>query len=392
MSGAKGRGRSAVKGKDEAGGGKKRPPARKTAVKKPTPQPPSRTAIPVRAAAPAAQDAAAVPQIGLDELMRRLADPEVPDAELIPYLTARRDPAFGLGPMLLPNDATVSMDGDDPAVAQARARGNLGLGFLNHIYRSRRRRIFEDRLVAGDRRPVLLAEGDSWFQYPVFLQDVVDHLLPDFNVLCLSAAGDELRSMVKEGEYRDYLLRLASEVPFRAMLISAGGNDVVGEQLHLLLRDHDPARDAAGHLDIARWEQKIANILAGYESMIAAVHEVMPGLPILMHGYDHALPLPTQGFRVPPLDGWVGEPMRARGIPDGPLQEEIVRLMIDGINEALERLAGGNVAGGKHPRVFLVDNRGVVAGRWHDELHPLDAGFAAVTAKFRDVLRLAGVA
>lgn len=54
MSGAKGRGRSAVKGKDEAGGGKKRPPARKTAVKKPTPQPPSRTAIPVRAAAPAA--------------------------------------------------------------------------------------------------------------------------------------------------------------------------------------------------------------------------------------------------------------------------------------------------------------------------------------------------
>ena len=41
MSGAKGRGRSAVKGKDEAGGGKKRPPARKTAVKKAAPQPPS---------------------------------------------------------------------------------------------------------------------------------------------------------------------------------------------------------------------------------------------------------------------------------------------------------------------------------------------------------------
>jgi hypothetical protein len=282
MSGAKGRGRSAVKGKDEAGGGKKRPPARNTAVKKAAPQPPSRAATPARAAAPAAQDAPAVPQIGLDELMRRLADPEVSDAELIPYLTARRDPAFGLGPMLLPNDATVSMDGDDPAVAQARARGNLGLGFLNHIYRSRRRRIFEDRLVAGDTRPVLLAEGDSWFQYPVFLQDVVDHLLPDFNVLCLSAAGDELRSMVKEGEYRDYLLRLASEVPFRAMLISGGGNDVVGEQMRLLLRDHDPARDAAGHLDTARWEQKIADILAGYESMIAAVHEVMPGLPILM--------------------------------------------------------------------------------------------------------------
>jgi len=38
-----------------------------------------------------------------------------------------------------------------------------------------------------------------------------------------------------------------------------------------------------------------------------------------------------------------------------------------------------------------VDNRGVVAGRWHDELHPLDAGFADVAAKFRDVLRQAGV-
>jgi hypothetical protein len=391
MSGAKGRGRGAAQGKGKAGGEEKRPPRRKPAVKKAAQQPPARNATPARTTPPAAQAAPNVAKIGLDELMRKLADPEVPEAELIPFLTTRRDPAFGLGPMLLPNDATVRMDSHDPAVAHARARGNLGMGFLNHIYRARRQRTFEDRLLAGDTRPVLLAEGDSWFQYPVFLKDVVDHLLPDFNVLCLSAAGDELRSMVKEGEYRDYLRRLANEVPLRAMLISGGGNDVVGEQMRLLLRDHDPALDAAGHLDTARWEQKLADILAGYESIIAAVQEIIPGTPILMHGYDHARPLPEQGFHVPPLDGWVGEPMRARGIPDGPLQEAIVRLMIDGLNGALETIAGGNVAGGKHPRVFLVDNRGVVAGRWHDELHPLDAGFAAVAARFRDVLRQAGI-
>lgn len=341
-----------------------------------------------RSQKPTASAATEVPSIGLDELLTRLADPTVPEAELIPYLTAERDPDCGLAPVLHPNE---NVRQDTRGAAQARARGDIGLGFLNHVFRDRRRRVFEERLVAKDPRPVLLAEGDSWFQYPIWLKDVVDQLESDYTVLCLSAAGDELRSMVAEAEYRDYLLRLSGQVSFRAMIFSAGGNDVVGPELKELLRQHDPALDAAGHIDGSRWAQKLGEILAGYEAMIAAVHGILPSMPILIHGYDHANPLPHQGFKVPPLDGWLGDPMRARSIPDGPLQLGIARVMIDGVNDALQTLAGGNRPGGRHPKVFFVDNRGAVAGRWHDELHPLDSGFAEVAGRFRAVLHEAGV-
>lgn len=316
--------------------------------------------------------------------MKLLADPSVPEEALTPYLTARRDLHVGGAPVLLPN-ANVEVD-----KGTARSRGDIGLGFLNSIYQARRRRKFEQRLAAGDGRPVLLAEGDSWFQYPVWLDDVIDHLEPDYNVFCLSAGGDLLRTMVAEAEYRDHLLRLQEKenVVFRAMLFSAGGNDVVGDQLRAFLKPFDRTLDAAGHVDSKAFSDKMARIVADFETMINSVRSVLPLLPILIHGYDYSSPLPEQGFTIPPKDGWVGEPMRALGIPDGPLQAEIVRVMIDGVNNALMTLAGGNVTGGRHKRVFFVDNRNVVKGRWADELHPTNEGFSAVADNFRRVMRM----
>lgn len=152
-------------------------------------------------------------RIGLDELMARLADPDVPDEELIPYVTTTQGLRAGLAPVLLPNE-NVDTEGSSPA---ARARGDLGLGFLNSVYKARRRRLFDRRLADKDSRPAVIAEGDSWFEYPLFISDVVDYLGDDYNVLCLSSAGDELRTMVAEAEYRDYLTRLSAKgVAFRA--------------------------------------------------------------------------------------------------------------------------------------------------------------------------------
>lgn len=153
------------------------------------------------------------------------------------------------------------------------------------------------------------------------------------------------------------------------------------------LRRHDPNLDAAGHVDAQAFARKIASMVADFETMIAAVHAILPKLPIVLHGYDYSVPLPDQGFHVPPRDGWLGEPMRALGIPDGPLQAGIVRVMMDAVNGALMALAGGNVPGGRHAAVFFVDNRNVVQGRWADELHPNDRGFQSVAENFRRVMR-----
>lgn len=317
----------------------------------------------------------AIETIGLEELCLRLADPDTDEKSLIPYLVTDR-PASGMAPVLKPNPATVRIEGDP-----LRARADLGLGFLNGVYRKRRENLFRRRLARGDPRPILLAEGDSWFQYPVWLKDVIDCLQDDFVICCLSAAGDTLDNMAtRKPEYLKWLRRLTEleKRTVHALLLSAGGNDLVGDQLAGMLNRFEPGRAAAWYLENEAYHAREDRVLSGYRSILAQVRAEWPELQIVIHGYDHAIPRPPQGFRIPPRDGWLGAPLRAQGISDAPLQQAIVKVMIDRLNMRLEQISL------EVPGVDYVDLRTVVAGDWHDELHPNEAGFARVAGRIRD--------
>src|SRR5690606_26709353 len=95
---------------------------------------------------------------------------------------------------------------------------------------------------------------------------------------------------------------------------------------------------------------------------------IAPRTPVLCHVYDHAMP--TQSGR------WLGKPLALAGIEDPELQRAIIRVIVDRFHAALSELVG------RYPQVRLVDTRGTVRGRWHDELHPTDAGYATVARRF----------
>ena len=77
-------------------------------------------------------------------------------------------------------------------------------------------------LADGYKGPVLVSEGDSWFQYPIKLEDTIDHLYAKgFAVRSLDAAGDTLENMLKDREYVDAI----GEAKASIFLFSAGGND-----------------------------------------------------------------------------------------------------------------------------------------------------------------------
>jgi lysophospholipase L1-like esterase len=316
-----------------------------------------------------------VEAIGLEELCLLLADPDTEETSLIPYLVADR-PASGMAPVLKPNPNTVRISGDP-----LRARADLGLGFLNGVYRKRRENLFRRRLARGDTRPLLLAEGDSWFQYPVWLKDVIDCLQDDFTVCCLSAAGDTLDNMAsRKPEYLKWLKMLTEKEgrKLHAVLLSAGGNDLVGDQLAGMVNRFEAGRNAAWYVDNPAYRARENRVVEGYRSILREVRAGWPDLQVLIHGYDHAIPRPPQGFQIPPRDGWLGDPLRKQGIVDPPLQQAIVKVMIDRLNERLEEISR------QVPEVSYVDLRSVVAGDWHDELHPNDDGFARVAARIKD--------
>ena len=117
----------------------------------------------------------------------------------------------------------------------------------------------------------------------------------------------------------------------KALLLSAGGNDIVGDPLKNLLNPSDGSSDPAAHVNDANVAEAFAAIAAGYHGIIDRARARYPNMPILVHGYDYAVPLPDQGFSIPPLDGWLGEPMRQIGIHDPGLQAGIGQESVAGL-------------------------------------------------------------
>ena len=349
-------------------------------------------------------DAATMPvlqpeRISLAEFQRRMADPRVPEASLKPYIIADRERSKPYAPAFLPNPALVDIPLD-----LTEEQGTALMAAGNETMRLRRHSAFQIRQLFGDARPILVSEGDSWFQFPVFLADVIDQLNDDFSIWSLDAAGDTLKMISQSGEYLTALRHFRSSA--RAFLFSAGGNDIIGEDeftidgelkqvpvITQILLPFAPNRQAADYINNPRFQDRLSFIETETAKIFTKVSSEFPALPIICHGYDHAIPATPTDPRGPHLwcavDEWLGGPFRKDlGIHDPDLQREIIKLMINELNAAQKRLCGGNNPGGLFKNAWHVDVRGKVGNnRWEDEVHPTDDGFRAVAGLFRSVIR-----
>jgi hypothetical protein len=328
----------------------------------------------------------------LEDMMR---DPRVPDAQIRPYLTGAPGAGSAFDPRVVPDPARVRMDDRD------RFRVESAVRWGNQISRWRRHRDFERRRAEGEALPVLVSEGDSWFQFPFLIDDVVDHLGRDHLVWSLDAAGDRAQNMViGRPEYLAGLNARRADRP-AAFLFSAAGNDVIGEDetgrpmLTRLVKPFAPGKDAAWHVDQGRLSTVLTFLDACYRQVIDNVRADpdFARLPILVHGYDYAFPHGVPGDRRSPEwardDQWLGRAFAERGVWDHEMRRGILRILIDGLYDMLHGVAGDPARTGVH----VVDVRGTLTSvdDWADEIHGTSAGFARVADRFRATLRAAGV-
>jgi hypothetical protein len=333
--------------------------------------------------------AATTPRISLDELERRIKDPAVPKEALTAYFKATPSQSGAFAPAFAPNPELV-----DTPEGEITPQGALAMGWLNTLVRLRRRGEFETRLSSGDSRPVIVSEGDSWFLFPVELQDVTDHLFKRYTVLSLAAAGATLEEMEIEQDYLTGLQEQRRRV--KAFVFSAGGNDIIGEDsdgqpvITKIVRPFKTGLQPKDYIDHDVFRAQIKTIFKRYRNILKRASVEFPQLPLLCHGYDFPIPALPEDPRSPwwaAKDEWLGAPLRdALNIRDARLQREIVKLMIDAFYDGLKGLCGGNNPGGEFGSAWLVDNRNLVNGRWADEIHPTTEGFAAVAQNFASVL------
>jgi N-acetylmuramoyl-L-alanine amidase len=326
-------------------------------------------------------------KISYDKFRRMMADPDVPERELRAYLRADEPRSGPFSPSVLPDPEKVAITEDELAFEGA-------LDFGNSFCRFRRRRAFEARERRGDTAPVLVSEGDSWFQFPFLIEDVVDHLGRDHMIWSVGAAGDTVHNMVfAQPEYMAALERNAARV--QAFLFSAAGNDVIGEDrdgrpmLARLIRQNTGFNKPSALVDQAALMGQLAEIRRAYETVIATVRADarFATLPIIVHGYDYCFPGSPTDHRKPVYaspDQWLGRAFAERGVDDPSVRRGIVKILIDSLYETLAEVAAADPAG----KVFVVDARGSmpVVEDWADEIHGTDAGFAKVADRFRATL------
>lgn len=303
------------------------------------------------------------PTITLDELVRRLGDDSTSPEQIRPYILPVPAAGGGIAPEFQPNPSRVTG-------LERGLEGGVLVASLNASSRARRHRRYRDRIDGGWTGPKIVSEGDSWFQYPLFLADIIDHLMEDHAVLSLDAAGDTLAQMLQQNE----IIRAVERERASALLLSAGGNDLFQGGNIANLIETVSVGATASELVGPRFDAFLARILADYRALILRIRAVHPELVILIHGYSAAFSR---------MDRWIGRPLKAKGVMPVSVQNRVVEVMLERFNAAQKRMVADPAMGG---RVIHVDLTGLgrKADDWYDEIHmngPTNAKAAKAFAK-----------
>lgn len=249
----------------------------------------------------------------------------------------------------------------------------------------------------------LIAEGDSWFDYPM-LHDIVEALEDDHHYKVRTAAhfGDTAESIAYEDNQLDKLRKVFAELKDdgktpKAVLLSCGGNDVA--HIFDILLNHK--RSKLPTLNDAVVDALLGvRFKAAITSLISSVitfskHYFGAPLPILVHGYGYAVP-DGRGFPVLGLAGpWLKPGFVSKGyVSHDPqttaeLQQnaDIVADVLGRFNKVLQDVAAVPAFVGI---VTYVDLRGVfssvLAGAayqkdWRDEMHATPDAFKRAAAE-----------
>jgi len=237
-----------------------------------------------------------------------------------------------------------------------------------------RHRIFEVAKLTMPNKPIVLAEGDSWFLYPFFVKDIVDYVMEAYPVRSIAAAGDELENYKKDGQ----LLKEVSKHQPKYVLISGGGNDIIGEEIqHLLVDNPIPAQPPEAYIN-EKFQENLDNLEVLYQYFI---HELKTNhdsvQQVFIHGYDYIRVDHSYDFV---RKGWVNRYMNEKGIEQVD-RKNLIAFLINTFNEKLQFLAKND------PFVTYLDLRGQVKkGQWVDEIHPNDEGFETLGRIFIEAI------
>jgi hypothetical protein len=244
------------------------------------------------------------------------------------------------------------------------------------------------KLRRGAQAPLmLLAHGDSWFNYPLTGNglplgdtDIIAHLgsmgSPPPKILNISHYGDattDEMGLIKQQRLIEALQNEKNWLNGKpdAILFSGGGNDIAGDQFCIYLNPKDSGLPA---LDPDRFAGRLASIQASYLDLFLFRDRYAPQVPIFGHCYDYPHPMKPH----PPCTGpWMSPALTFAGWNT----EEGTKILRDVLDRFKEMVTGVQ-ASGKYDFTVVPTQGTLEAKDWANELHPYPPGFAKLAQVF----------
>jgi hypothetical protein len=252
----------------------------------------------------------------------------------------------------------------------------------------------ETALAVPQRRLNLLADGDSWFDYPltdglpIGSSDIIHQLqsliTPAPEILNLAHHGDATTALMGVSKRNELMKQLhdPNNGHFDAILFSGGGNDLVGDQFRLWLQDEASAGgDPTKAVDQQALSDILGVVVTAYRDLLAARDSMGHDIPIFVHAYDLALPT---NIGVCGNGPWLFPSLQSRSwmndtnpwdLAKGAAIVKLILIEFEKQMRSLSTVPGNNV-------VYIETQGTLVASEWANDLHPTPGGFKKIAQQF----------
>jgi hypothetical protein len=236
-----------------------------------------------------------------------------------------------------------------------------------------------------------LCFGDSWFQYvphPTDLNKQIAKLFKRTLFLKEGVAGRD------SAMWKAALPRVQREIGtyrFDAILLSNGGNDIVGEELKEFVKEasqpQSPGSSPWGeipepvfdHIRLETFEHAMRYAIKDIKEVVQCRDLYSRHSIIYLHTYDYIWPSGV-GYKLGPIKmkPWVKPYLDRVGLTDPVKQRVVTSWLIDQFARELRALAS------QHANMIIVDSRGALKARtqWENEIHPTAAGFESIARRY----------
>ena len=308
----------------------------------------------------------------------KIANSENPDkSELAQLFDVRRAP--GARVLVVPRGTPLALD-QIPAETLAAVAATAGLRDMLRPFKERRYRELKNNPAYHG--PIIVAEGDSWFEY-FMSKDLLMWLGERYAVLSLAKAGDAWSDIYEQDE----LIRTVEIERPNIVMLSVGGNEVMGSMPSFVDQyDNSPNFDPAGYVNRA-FADRLKYVRRMYKVTIQGVLD--RGAQVILHGYDFPDPREWNSG-----GQWIGGPLERLGFGGVGMWRGIANVMVSRFNTMMEQLtAEFRKPDGSNPVHFVkltgtIGTDDIVAGPdralWVDEIHGTPDGFRDLAKRLSD--------